>query len=219
MKLFSTFIRHRGGAARSILSASAKSALVSVAASLIYSAASPPALCESKSGNSSGGGDDEDFLSKIKSKIDAQSLPPLPEIDIKNNEVLNSVATALGSQISLAISSGIPTDVSYGFFAGYFSGLALKKIGKVASVVLGVGFLGIQTLAYHGYVDVHHEKLQKQVGDILDRNKDGVVDTDDLKSALDEVRKVAGFGIEDNKNLMASGGGFGLGFVGGLRSG
>ena len=167
-------------------------------------------LCDNKNS----GGDDEDIISKIRSKIESQSFP-----DLQNNDTLNSIATTIGSEISTAISSGIPTDLSYGFFAGYFSGLALKKVGRVASVTLGMSFLALQTLAYHGYIDVHHEKIQKQVEELLDRNNDGVVDGEDLKSLVEEVKKVAGFGLEDNKQLMASGGGFGMGFLGGLRSG
>jgi len=175
----------------------------------------PLALCDSNNNENNNDHDDEDFVTKIKSKIESQSFP-----DLQNNDTLKMVATALGSQISTAISSGIPTDLSYGFFAGYFSGLALKKIGKVASVTLGMSFLALQTLAYHGYIDVHHEKLQKEVEELLDRNNDGVVDGDDLKMVLHEIKKVAGFGLEDNnKNLLASGGGFGMGFLGGLRSG
>ena len=52
---------------------------------------------------------------------------------------------------------------------------------------------------------------------MLDRNHDGVVGAGDLKSVLEGVRSVAGFGLEDdNAKLGASGGGFGLGFWGGL---
>lgn len=187
--------------------------------SLAYSSLSittTTALCDT-SGNSNtnnDGGDDQDFISKIRSILDSQSFP----LDLENNQALNSILSSMGGQVSTAISSGIPTDLSYGFFAGYFSGLALKKIGKVASITLGISFLALQTLAYNGYIEVHHEKLQKEVEQLFDRNGDGVVDGQDIKSALEEVRKVAGFGLED-KNLVASGGGFGMGFWGGLRSG
>ena len=176
------------------------------------------ALCESSSNQSNSNNDnddsDQDFIAKIKSKLE--------DFHIEDNATLNSIATSLGGQISSALASGIPTDISYGFFAGYFSGLALKKIGKVASITLGASFLALQTLAYNGYIDVHHEKLQKQVEGILDRNNDGVVDSEDLKGMLDDVKKVAGFKLDDdstNKKLYASGGGFTMGFYGGLRSG
>ena len=192
-----------------------------VLTSLAYSTAATTtiALCESSSNqnnNSNNDNDDgdQDFIAKIKSKLE--------DFHIEDNATLNSIATSLGSQISSALASGIPTDISYGFFAGYFSGLALKKIGKVASITLGASFLALQTLAYNGYIDVHHEKLQKQVEGMLDRNNDGVVDSEDLKGMLDDVKKVAGFGLDDdstNEKLYASGGGFTMGFYGGLRSG
>ena len=190
--------------------------VASLACSAITSTTTAIALCEDK--DDSGNGDD-DFIAKIKAKMSSQSLPDIG--DMQNSEVLNTLATTLGSNVSLALSSGIPTDLSYGFFAGYFSGLALKKVGKVASVTLGLGFLGLQTLAYNGYIEVHHEKLQQEVEKLLDRNNDGVVDADDVKSVLEDVRKVAGFGLDGNgdKKLLASGGGFGMGFYGGLRSG
>lgn len=198
--------------------------IIGVLTSIVYSTtiSTSVALCDNK--DNSGNSDDKDFISKIKSKLE-ESQPYLPKdfSQIKDNETLNSIATSIGSSISSTIASGIPTDISYGFFAGYFSGLALKKVGKVASITLGITFLGLQTLAYHGYIDVHHEKLQKQVEEVLDRNNDGVVDIEDLQSWVEEVRKVAGFGIEGNgdndKTLLASGGGFGMGFYGGLRSG
>ena len=173
------------------------------------------ALCENNNqNNSNNNNDDQDFIAKIKSKLE--------DFHIEDNATLNSIATSLGGQISSALASGIPTDISYGFFAGYFSGLALKKIGKVASITLGASFLALQTLAYNGYIDVHHEKLQKEVEGMLDRNNDGVVDSEDLKGMLDDVKKVAGFKLDDdstNKKLYASGGGFTMGFYGGLRSG
>lgn len=89
----------------------------------------------------------------------------------------------------------------------------------------------LQTLAYHGYIDVNHEKVARQVEEILDRNGDGVVDSEDIKSVVEELRKVVGFGILDDDEedsekegkgkikAIAGGGGFGLGFLGGLRSG
>jgi len=88
-------------------------------------------------------------------------------------------------------------------------------------------------LAYHGYVDVNHTKLARQVEEILDRNGDGVVDGEDVKSVVEELKRVVGFGIlnetekegegDDHDGIkakaIAGGGGFGLGFWGGLRSG
>ena len=164
-------------------------------------------LCES---------DDQDFISKIKSTIESSSLTS-PE------ETMNTLLSTIGSTAQTAFDSGVPTNLSYGFFAGYVSGLALKKLGRIASVSLGVAFLGLQGLAYSGYIDVNHDKIAYEVEKILDRNKDGKVDVEDLKGVIEDVKSVAGYGLENSGKkegeLLVSGSGFGLGFYGGLRSG
>jgi uncharacterized membrane protein (Fun14 family) len=135
---------------------------------------------------------------------------------------IDDYASAIGSQLSLALSSGIPANLSYGFVAGYASGYALKKIGRVAAIVLGTAFLGMQTLAASGYVTVDHDKIQHRLEDLMDRNKDGKVNASDLKDVVDSAKKVAGFGIIEEGSevgLGASAAGFGTGFYGGLRSG
>merc|ERR1711862_130699 len=193
----------------SIAASSLRPPAIATAASLAVSflSANTPAHCESN----------EDVMSRIKNKINAQSVSDL----LKDNETLDAVLTSVGSSVSSVISSGLPSSLSYGFCAGFLSGFALKKIGKLASVCFGLSFLSLQSLAHAGYIDVHHDKLQKQVEDLLDRNRDGKVDSEDLKSILGEVQKMASYGVdEDNAgNMVASGGGFGMGFFGGLRSG
>lgn len=188
-----------------------------------------PALCSSNNSNSN---DDEDFISKVKAKINSQSIAELSS-SLPANMNMDELLSTIGSQAQLALNSGIPTNLSYGFFAGYLSGFALKKIGRAASLTFGVGFVILQTLAYQGYVDVNHDKLAKQIEGVLDRNGDGVVDGEDLRSVVDELRRVVGFGIEGGKEegededgrnddqvkAIAGGGGFGMGFLGGLRSG
>ena len=192
-----------------------------------------PALC---SNNNNSNDDDEDFISKVKAKINSQSIAELTSslpTSLPANMNMDELLSTIGSQAQLALNSGIPTNLSYGFFAGYLSGFALKKIGRAASLTFGVGFVILQTLAYQGYVDVNHDKLAKQIEGVLDRNGDGVVDGEDLKSVVDELRRVVGFGIEagkeegegedgrndDQVKAIAGGGGFGMGFLGGLRSG
>jgi uncharacterized membrane protein (Fun14 family) len=135
---------------------------------------------------------------------------------------IDDCATAIGSQLSYALASGIPANLSYGFVAGYASGYALKKIGRVAAVVLGTAFLGMQTLAAYGYVTVDHAKIRHRLEDLMDRNKDGMVNASDLKDVVESAKRVAGFGIIEEGTevgLGASAAGFGTGFYGGLRSG
>ncbi|KAL7467911.1 hypothetical protein ACHAXS_008137 [Conticribra weissflogii] len=177
------------------------------------------ALCQS---NSEDDNNDQDIFSKIKSKIEAGSFSTAFSLD---EETVNSILKTVGSTAQSAIDSGIPGNLSYGFLMGYLSGLALKKVGKMASIGLGLSFVALQSLAYSGYIEVNHEKLEKELYEkVLDRNKDGKVDSEDLRSILEDVKRVVGNGLlEDesgeNAKAIAGGGGFGLGFIGGLRSG
>ena len=124
---------------------------------------------------------------------------------------------------------------------GFCSGYALKKVGKIAATIAGkcdawifwktvpswlkqlsqlaqsilhtgLGFVTLQTLQYAGYVNVDHNVIKKDVESLLDLNEDGKVDHEDRKIATDKVMEVLQIG-------MPSGGGFVVGFVGGLRSG
>ena len=72
--------------------------------------------------------------------------------------------------------------------------------------------MGLQTLSYYGYVNVDHVKIQSDFEKALDLNKDGKVDKDDAKIASDKVMGLLQY------NLPA-GGGFGAGFLAGIRTG
>jgi len=87
---------------------------------------------------------------------------------------------------------------------GYCSGFALKKVGKVAALVCGAGFMALQGLSYAGYINIDHSKLQKEVEGMMDLNKDGVVDAGDAEVAKDKLMEVLGQGVP-------AGGGFGVG--------
>jgi FUN14 domain-containing protein 1 len=128
------------------------------------------------------------------------------------DKTMDSLAREAGSKISLALETGIPSQLSYGFVCGYCSGYALKKIGKAGAIVFGLGFMTLQTLSYSGYIQVDHEKLKSDLYQNLDLNEDGKVDAEDKNIALDKVMKVLQFN-------MPAGGGFAAGFVGGIRSG
>ena len=65
---------------------------------------------------------------------------------------------------------------------------------------------------YAGYVTVDHDKLRRDVYKLLDLNDDGVFDDGDVRVASDKIMDVVSFGVP-------SGTGFGVGFLGGMRSG
>ena len=73
--------------------------------------------------------EDKSFIDKIIAKDRSGN--------IDWNASLDTVAVEAGKSIQGAIDSGYPTQLSYGFVMGYCSGYALKKVGKIAAVVLG----------------------------------------------------------------------------------
>ena len=115
-------------------------------------------------------------------------------------------------KIQIAVDSGVPTQLSYGFVCGFCSGFSLKKAGKVVAVVCGLGFMSLQSLSYAGYIKVDQEKIKNDVESIMDLNNDGKVDSDDVSQATNQIMNILSF------NLPA-GGGFSAGFIAGLRSG
>ena len=50
--------------------------------------------------------------------------------------------------------------ISFGSLMGYCSGYCLKKVGKAAAVVLGFGFITVQTFVSYGYLDVDWSKVK-----------------------------------------------------------
>jgi uncharacterized membrane protein (Fun14 family) len=151
-------------------------------------------------------------LTSCEQKDSTSILKKDKEGNVVWDKTLDSLARDAGSKISLAIETGIPSQLSYGFVCGYCSGYALKKIGKAGAIVFGLGFMTLQTLSYSGYIRVDHEKLKSDLYQNLDLNEDGKVNADDRDIALDKVMKVLQFN-------MPAGGGFAAGFVGGIRSG
>jgi len=105
----------------------------------------------------------------------------------------------------------LPTQLTYGFVAGYCSGMALKRIGQTAATVLGVGFVTLQTLSYYGYIEISHNKFKTTIENMLDLNKDGKVDKSDLQQSYDRIMGVLTYNLP-------SGAGFVGGFWGGIRS-
>lgn len=43
---------------------------------------------------------------------------------------------------------------------GYFSGMAFRRVGRAVGVVIGLGFMGLQTAKSMGYIDVDWTKIK-----------------------------------------------------------
>ncbi|KAL3810738.1 hypothetical protein ACHAXA_003348 [Cyclostephanos tholiformis] len=169
--------------------------------------------------------DDEDsfdsFVSRVRSMIssiaaahDVPSSLPSNVVDVVGNYPNDGSSVERLTSAALSHLSSFPmTNVSYGFVVGYVSGYALRKIGRISAAVLGTSFLAMQALAYAGYVDVRHDRLREVVERYLDRNGDGIVDASDLMECIDAIRRVAGYGIDDD--VVGGGRGNGRGGGGG----
>jgi len=57
--------------------------------------------------------------------------------------------------------------IGFGAVAGFIAGYALKKVGKVVAIALGLLFIAVQLLAWSGYVSVNWDVLQRQVAPLL----------------------------------------------------
>lgn len=60
----------------------------------------------------------------------------------------------LGPLLPLAAQLGV------GAIAGFAAGFALKKVGKLMALIVGLFFVGVQTLAWLGYVNIEWARLQ-----------------------------------------------------------
>lgn len=143
---------------------------------------------------------------------DPKDIYEMIKAAVTSNVDLDTLAASMGTHVQHAIDSGVPTHISYGFICGYSSGYALKKVGKVAGIVFGLGFITLQSLQYSGYIEIDHTQLKKDVERALDLDKNGKLDGSDGKVGLDKVLQVLQYNVPGT-------GGFVAGFLGGLRSG
>jgi uncharacterized membrane protein (Fun14 family) len=71
--------------------------------------------------------------------------------------------------------------LSFGALMGYCSGMALKKVGKALAIVVGLGFIALQTASSTGYIAVDWTKILDDVKAKADTNADGSINTEDVK--------------------------------------
>ncbi len=58
--------------------------------------------------------------------------------------------------------------LGFGLVAGFAVGYALKKVGKLAAVALGLVFILVQTLAYVGFITVNWGEVQARVDPLFE---------------------------------------------------
>lgn len=57
--------------------------------------------------------------------------------------------------------------IGFGAVAGFIAGYALKKVGKVVAIALGVLFVCLQLLAWWGLINVNWGVIQERVDPML----------------------------------------------------
>jgi len=58
--------------------------------------------------------------------------------------------------------------IGFGVVAGFVAGFALKKVGKLMALVLGLFFIGLQLLAWGGWVTIEWGRVQSEVEPMLE---------------------------------------------------
>lgn len=58
--------------------------------------------------------------------------------------------------------------ISFGALAGFASGYALKKVGKVVAIIVGLLFVALQLLAYYGIIEINWGVVQGHVDPYLE---------------------------------------------------
>lgn len=65
-----------------------------------------------------------------------------------------------------------------GGLAGWAVGFTLKKVAKLAALVLGIGFISMQYLAFNRYITIDWERIKTTVpNDRLEQSASGLVST------------------------------------------
>jgi len=57
--------------------------------------------------------------------------------------------------------------LGFGALAGFVAGYALKKVGKLMAFVVGLFFVGVQTLAWMGYLSIEWAQVQADAEPLL----------------------------------------------------
>lgn len=102
------------------------------------------------------------------------------------------------------------SNVSFGVIMGYCSGTAMKQVGKALAFVVGIGFIGLQSMAHLGYIQIDWIKVRDSAKKTMDRNGDGSFDAEDWKAYWKSLKAIL-------TNKVPAAGGFSLGFLYGLK--
>eukprot|EP00184_Porphyridium_aerugineum_P008650 CAMPEP_0184693792 /NCGR_PEP_ID=MMETSP0313-20130426/1953_1 /TAXON_ID=2792 /ORGANISM="Porphyridium aerugineum, Strain SAG 1380-2" /LENGTH=121 /DNA_ID=CAMNT_0027151963 /DNA_START=350 /DNA_END=715 /DNA_ORIENTATION=- len=101
--------------------------------------------------------------------------------------------------------------LGFGTITGIAAGAFAKRLGKAAVVTFGGIFSLFQVAAYYDLIEVKWDKVEKLVMGNIDMNKDGAVDAKDAQLGLQKAISIL------SNHMPATAGGFGAGFLVGLK--
>lgn len=102
----------------------------------------------------------------------------------------------------IGIGGLLTSQIAIGGIIGFFIGFAIKKITKIALFILGIFFIALLYLEYNGYIVINYAKFEETFGMI--------------GSSVADQLTVPATPILTNIPLL---GGFGVGFIIGLKKG
>lgn len=110
---------------------------------------------------------------------------------------MKSDAGALESLTDTLVAMAGPIVANLGFsgMLGYAAAYALKTVGKMLAVFVGMIFLLLQGMQYMGYISMNWAKIHTDVIKTLDQNNDGKLDAQDLKIASNNLLPILAQGV------------------------
>lgn len=127
--------------------------------------------------------------------------------DAKNkkggNDAVESAITKLAPYLN---------QIGFGTVAGFCSGYVMKKVGQIAAILVGVGFIGFQVVKYYSGEEklVDMDKLKAEAEKRLDIDGDGKFNSNDVIILWRKWKNILTNNIPDAT-------GFSAGFLLGLR--
>ena len=91
------------------------------------------------------------ILPTNEEKLASTTMPENKEVEKASSDAMT---------IAIEKAKPIIAKISFGSVVGYCSGYAIKQAGKMAAVVLGAGFIAVQTCVSAGYIQVDWGKVK-----------------------------------------------------------
>lgn len=101
-------------------------------------------------------------------------------------------------------------DISVSTAFGACVGVASKRLAKDAMYGIGIAFMGLQSLAYLGYIDINWKRIEHDIVRTVDQDGDGEIKPSDIQKLVTRFVTFLGRGLP---NVA----GFSTGFYVGIK--